>query len=125
MSGNGTPGAAVSAPLTRSVVAPLTASAPAFTTGLAGLPNVPAFNSRTAGVTLLPGEADLLQAAAEFRRARMDLQRTQLDRMAVELPLPQLQLPYVVTSQLDRDHLDLLAGRMLERVGELPGAGAT
>jgi hypothetical protein len=45
--------------------------------------------------------------------------------MAVELPLPQLRLPYVVTSQLDRDHLDLLAGRLLERVGELPGARAT
>ena len=91
---------------------------------LAGLDADPVAAAHDAGVTLLSGEADLLHAAAEFRRARMDLQRTQLDRMAVELPLPQLQLPYVVTSQLDRDHLDLLAGRLLERVGELPGTGA-
>jgi anion-transporting ArsA/GET3 family ATPase len=90
---------------------------------LAGLDADPEAAARDAGVTLLPGEADLLRASAEFRRARMDLQRTQLDRMAEELPLPQLQLPYVVTSQLDRDHLDLLAERLLERVRELPATG--
>jgi hypothetical protein len=50
----------------------------------------------------------------------MALQRAQLDRMAEELPLPQLLLPYVVTSQLGRDHLDLLAGALLARIGELP-----
>ncbi len=90
---------------------------------LAGLDAEPEAAAADAGVTLLPGEADLLRAAATFRRARMDLQRTQLDRMAEELPLPQLQLPYLVTSQLDRDHLDQLAEGLLERIADLPGAG--
>lgn len=90
---------------------------------LPGLDTQPEVAAVDAAVTLLPGEADLLRSAAEFRRARMGLQRTQLDRMAEELPLPQLQLPYLVTSQLDRDHLRLLAERLLERIGDLPPVG--
>ncbi len=91
---------------------------------LPGLDADPQHAARDAGVTLLAGEAELLADAAEFRRARMALQRTQLERMAVDLPLPQLLLPYVVTSQLDREHLDLLADRLLERIAELPDSGA-
>lgn len=91
---------------------------------LPGLGTEPEQAAAEAGVTLLEGEADLLAAAAEFRMARAGLQRTQLERMAQELPLPQLLLPYVVTSQLDRDHLDLLADHLLERLRELPGSGA-
>ena len=87
---------------------------------LAGLDTEPDQAAAAAGVTLLSGEAELLASAAGFRRARMALQRAQLDRMAEELPLPQLLLPYVVTSQLGRDHLDLLAGALLARIGELP-----
>lgn len=87
---------------------------------LPGLDADPVVAAADAGVTLLAGEAELLSSAATFRRARMELQRTQLDRMAEELPLPQLQLPYLVTSQLDRDHLDHLAHRLLESVAELP-----
>lgn len=87
---------------------------------LPGLATEPETAAEEAGVTLVDGEADLLRSAAEFRRARMALQRTQLDRMGDELPLPQLLLPYVVTSQLDRDHLDLLATALLGRIRELP-----
>jgi len=90
---------------------------------LAGLDADPDEAALAAGVSLLDGEADLLGAAARFRRARMDLQRTQLDRMAAELPLPQIQLPYVVTSQLDRDHLDLLAQRLLDHLADAPTGG--
>jgi anion-transporting ArsA/GET3 family ATPase len=89
---------------------------------LAGLDTDPTTAAEDAGVTLLPGEDDLLRAAAEFRRARMALQQTQLERMAQDLPLPQLQLPYVVTSQLDRSHLGLLADHLLERIEQLPAA---
>jgi len=92
-------------------------------TDLAGLDADPDEAALTAGVSLLDGEADLLAAASQFRRARMDLQRTQLDRMAAELPLPQIQLPYVVTSQLDRDHLDLLAQRLLDHLADAPTGG--
>jgi anion-transporting ArsA/GET3 family ATPase len=89
-------------------------------TDLPGLDAEPEEAAGDAGVTLLPGEADLLRDAARFRRARMSLQRTQLERMAQDLPLPQLQLPYVVTSQLDRGHLDLLAAHLRDRIAELP-----
>lgn len=89
-------------------------------TDLPGLDAEPEEAAGEAGVTLLPGEADLLRDAARFRRARMSLQRTQLERMAQDLPLPQLQLPYVVTSQLDRGHLDLLAAHLRDRIAELP-----
>lgn len=91
---------------------------------LPGLGTDPEQAAAEAGVTLLEGEAELLAAAAAFRIARTELQRTQLDRMAEELPLPQLRLPYVVTSQLDRDHLGLLADHLLERIRELPASGA-
>ena len=87
---------------------------------LPGLGADPDEAARAAGVTLLDGEAELLGAAARFRRARMELQRTQLDRMAAELPLPQIRLPYLVTSQLDRDHLDLLAQRLLDHLSDGP-----
>jgi anion-transporting ArsA/GET3 family ATPase len=92
---------------------------------LAGLDAAPEDAAEDAGVRLLDGEADLLRDAAAFRRSRMELQQRQLDRMATELPLPQLQLPYVVTSQLDRDHLDLLAAALLERIAELPEVATT
>jgi anion-transporting ArsA/GET3 family ATPase len=92
---------------------------------LDGLDADPEAAAEEAGVRLLEGEADLLRDAAAFRRSRMDLQQRQLDRMATELPLPQLQLPYVVTSQLDRDHLDLLAQALLARIAELPEVATT
>ncbi len=87
---------------------------------LPGLGADPDEAASAAGVTLLDGEAELLGDAARFRRARMELQRTQLDRMAAELPLPQIRLPYLVTSQLDRDHLDLLAQRLLDHLSDGP-----
>jgi anion-transporting ArsA/GET3 family ATPase len=73
-----------------------------------------------AGVRLLDGEADLLRGAAEFRRARTALQRTQLDRMADELPLPQLELPYLFTSELDRQDLAVLAQGLVEAIASNP-----
>ena len=88
---------------------------------LAGLDQDPESAAEEAGVQLLDGEADLLRAAAEFRLQRTALQRTQLDRMADQLPLPQLELPYLFTSQLGRDDLDRLAEALLDRVGDLPG----
>ncbi len=88
---------------------------------LPGLDTDPEAAAREAAALLLPGEAELLRAAAEFRMARRALQQAQLDRMAAELPLPQLLLPYLVTSQLDRDHLDLLADALLSRISDLGG----
>ncbi len=87
---------------------------------LDGLSVEPARAAQDAGVTLEPGEAEMLAASSAFRAARTALQRTQLDRMAHELPLPQLRLPYVFTSDLGRVELDLLSERVLSAVEALP-----
>ncbi len=86
---------------------------------LPGLDADPRSAAAAAGVQLLDGEADLLAEAARFRRARRELQRAQLDRMAEELPLPQLHLPYLFVTDLGRDGLDTLAGRLLACLDEL------
>jgi cellulose biosynthesis protein BcsQ len=88
---------------------------------LDGLAVDPQDAAAQAEVQLLDGEADLLRDAAEFRLQRTGLQRTQLDRMADQLPLPQLELPYLFTSELGRGDLDVLAEALLEGVRSLPG----
>ncbi len=87
---------------------------------LAGLEVDPEQAAEQAGVRLLDGEADLLRDAAAFRRVRTGLQETQLRRMAEDLPLPQVHLPFLFTSELGRAELDTLAAAMVERIRELP-----
>ena len=65
-----------------------------------------------------------LAASSGFRTARTELQRAQLDRMALELPLAQVQLPYLFTSDLGRLELDELAERRLASIVELPEHGS-
>jgi anion-transporting ArsA/GET3 family ATPase len=88
---------------------------------LAGLAVDPEEAARDAGATLLPGEADLLREAAAFRTVRTELQLAQLQRLADDLPLTQLQLPYLFTSDLGRAELDHLATVLLERIAADPG----
>jgi hypothetical protein len=90
---------------------------------LAGLATDPEAAAAGAGVTLLDGEADLLRAAAEFRSERTALQLQQLDRMAEELPLPQVRLPYLFTSELGRAELDLLAAAVTDGIRHLDVPG--
>ena len=80
---------------------------------LAGLTTTAQRAAETAGVSLehgpLGGTADALDAAARFRMARTELQQTQLARLAEALPLPQLHLPYLFTTELGPAELDTLA----------------
>jgi hypothetical protein len=76
-------------------------------------------------VRLLEGEAELLADAAAFRRVRTGLQETQLRRMAEDLPLPQVHLPFLFTSELGRAELDTLADAMVERIRALPDEAAS
>ena len=48
----------------------------------------------------VPGEAEALAGAAEFRRSRMALQAEQVARLAERLPLPQLHLPFQFTTDI-------------------------
>jgi len=75
------------------------------------------------GITLLDEEPELLAEAGAFRRSREAIQRTQLERMADVLPLPQLRLPYLFSSELGREELDRLAEELLTGIHALPEGG--
>ena len=65
---------------------------------------------------------EALAAAAAFRLDRTALQAEQLARLAERLPLPQLRLPFVFTTQIGPTELELLADRLLAEVAALPEA---
>ncbi len=91
---------------------------------LIGLDTGPEEAAERAGAFLRPGEAEALAAAADFRRHRMELQREQVARLADQLPLPQLHLPFVFTSELGPAETERLARAttaQLESLEELPG----
>jgi anion-transporting ArsA/GET3 family ATPase len=78
-----------------------------------------------AGVTLDPGEADSLRAAAEFRRRREEVQTAQVSRLADALPLPQVWLPHLFTTEIGLREIDRLADALavgLEHVPALESA---
>ncbi len=92
---------------------------------LPGLETDPVVAAEQAGVDLDDSTASVLRASAEFRIARTELQRVQLDRMAAELPLPQLRLPNVVTSSLDRADVTRLGELLLDQIDALAELGAS
>jgi anion-transporting ArsA/GET3 family ATPase len=84
-----------------------------------GLDTPSAEAAAAAGTLLGDGEAEALDAAADFRRHRMALQTEQTRRLSERLPLPQLHLPFLFTADLDAQHLDGLARRLIAGVREL------
>lgn len=87
---------------------------------LPGLHTPPAAAADAAGTTLRKGEAGALAAAASFRSDRMELQVEQVGRLADQLPLAQIRLPFVFTTEIGPTELDLLADRFLAEVDALP-----
>ncbi len=68
----------------------------------------------------LPAEdAEALRAAARFRLDRMALQAEQVQRLAEALPLPQLRLPYLFTTEVGPAEVDVLAESLAREVGVL------
>jgi anion-transporting ArsA/GET3 family ATPase len=84
-----------------------------------GIGSDPAEAAARAGSSLRPGEAAALAEAAAFRQARMSLQAEQVARLEDRLPLPQLRLPFLFTTDIGPAELDQLAGALLAGVGEL------
>jgi anion-transporting ArsA/GET3 family ATPase len=84
-----------------------------------GIGSDPAEAAARAGSSLRPGEAAALAEAAAFRQARMSLQAEQVARLEDRLPLPQLRLPFLFTTDIGPTELDQLAGALLAGVGEL------
>ncbi len=89
---------------------------------LEGLDADPDDAAAAAGVTLRPGEADVLRRAADFRFRRQDLQQEQLGRLASALPLPQLHLPSLFAVDLGPPQIDDLAQALAAGVEALPTA---
>lgn len=87
---------------------------------IAGTEADPEAAAASAGVSLRPGEAEALRAAADFRHQRMALQAEQVDRLADALPLPQLHLPQLPVTDLGPDHLDRLAEALLAAIEGMP-----
>ena len=87
---------------------------------LPGLDADPAAAAAAAGVALHAGEAGALAAAAAFRLHRTALQAGQVERLGRALPLPQLPLPLLFTTDVGRDEVDVLAGALAGAVGGLP-----
>ncbi len=87
---------------------------------LVGLDVPPVEAAAAVGTRLLDGEAEVLSEAAAFRRARGRLQDDQLRRMADELPLPQLHLPFLFTTDVGPAELETLADALLEAIRNLP-----
>jgi anion-transporting ArsA/GET3 family ATPase len=72
-----------------------------------------------AGVRLTSAEADALRDAARFRRRRQRLHTEQLGRLADALPLPQIHLPFLFTTDLGPAEVDVLAAAMASEIGKL------
>jgi hypothetical protein len=73
-----------------------------------------------AGVTLGAGEAEALGAAAEFRRRREEVQAEQVRRLEEALPLPQLWLPNLFTTEIGLGEIDQLADALAAGLEGLP-----
>ena len=84
----------------------------------------PVAAAEAAGAALRPGEAETLAAAAAFRRDRMSLQAEQVARLEAGLPLPQLRLPFVFSSEIGPAELDVLARALLSEIEGLAGVPA-
>ena len=65
-------------------------------------------------------DAEVLAAAAQFRRRRQELQQGQVARLAAELPLPQLHLPTLFTVDLTPADIEALASALAAAIEALP-----
>ncbi len=84
-----------------------------------GIDADPVEAAEAAKVALMPGEADALAAAAAFRAARLVVQREQLARLSDRLPLPQIHLPFVFTTDLSLADVHVLADAALAGIADL------
>jgi anion-transporting ArsA/GET3 family ATPase len=72
--------------------------------------------ARAAGVALDAAELERLGRAAGFRRQRQQLQEEQVARLADILPLPQLRLPFLFTTELGPRDVSTLAAALGEQL---------
>jgi anion-transporting ArsA/GET3 family ATPase len=80
----------------------------------------PAAAARQAGVTLTDDQLEALAAAASFRASRFRLQQEQRRRLALELPLHQLQAPFVFSDTLGPREIGAIAEALASAVEKYP-----
>jgi anion-transporting ArsA/GET3 family ATPase len=73
-----------------------------------------------AGADLSGPEAEALDHAAGFRRRRQELQDHQMGRLSEGLPLTQLQLPFLFTTEIGPEDLEVLVDALTAAVTALP-----
>ena len=71
------------------------------------------------GVFVSDHEAADLAAAAAFRAERTTIQLAQADRLAEFLPLPQIRLPFVFTSEIGNAEIEMLADAFTDGLAAL------
>jgi anion-transporting ArsA/GET3 family ATPase len=74
-----------------------------------------------AGRTPTEADVETLSRAAEFRRLRQQLQDAQVARLADVLPLAQVRIPYIFTTELGRAEMITLSGSLGEQLERLTG----
>lgn len=74
---------------------------------------------KEAGVALADAEIRALDAAARFRRRRQALQEEQVERLRRKLPLPQLTIPHLFTTEIDANGLESLVDALTAAVEAL------
>jgi anion-transporting ArsA/GET3 family ATPase len=72
------------------------------------------------GITLADDQPAALRAAADFRAHRFAVQEEQRARLRAELPLPQLEAPFLFTDGIGPGELELLATTLADAVRRLP-----
>ncbi|MDQ3575481.1 MAG: P-loop NTPase [Actinomycetota bacterium] len=90
-----------------------------------GLEADPGAEARIAGVRLGAAELEQLRAAAQFRLGRSALQAEQVARLALALPLPQVHLPFLFTTEVGWPEIGALARAMAEGLRALPEEAAS
>ncbi len=66
--------------------------------------------ARSSGVALGEAQVESLASAGRLRQQRQESQAVQVDRLAKELPLPQLELPFIFSAELGLAELEVLTG---------------
>ncbi len=83
------------------------------------LPADPTGAVTAVGAVLAGADLEALGQAAEFRRQRQQLQDTQVARLADMLPLVQVKLPYLFTTELGRSEIVTLSASLGEQLEQL------
>jgi len=79
--------------------------------------------AQASGLALAPGELASLASAGQLRRQRMEAQAAQVARLASELPLPQLELPFIFSVDLGPAELGTLTDALQASVANWQPVG--